>query len=1371
MEKKLKKIISICVMMCMIITTFTPVYGNPNKDEKISGYVWEDVNENGIWDSGEKGVEDIIIYSYNGNADKKEWNYRTTSSSNGYYSVSAKNSGKDNIIKVDLEELNNRGYELTTNKYDSKVNPTNGKSYKMKPSTDIHIGLVKIKEDTSPSNLMDISRSIDEVKMKKEDYFDIRYTITPKPILREQDSSKKDIILVIDTSGSMRWIPTQNREPYYYNETSRLNIIKNVAKNFVDKFENSQNFNIGLVEYSSYASKVSDIKSVPSRAQNLKNSIDGLGVNGATNIGDGIRIAKSMLDADTSAKEKYIILMTDGVATAYSKDINGSRNYSDVTDVYNSDSSYKGKYYRRLDDYMGSNINDIIYHNKLDEFRTAYYLKDYLSYLGNQQGDEASLNYAKNVVDEKIKKSDDITSFFVVGFGSGAGNSNEEIANTAGAKGQYYSTQNSSTLQKLYDQFAEGILNSISGKIHFEETITAQNNEQVRDILHTDNLPESFHVDNNKIIGDMDITYKLNQEKTLYVADPVSFTVRYKLDRQGIYTFGDNKNSFANIDILDKSDKKYLQTLNIEIKDKPEKPVLTQTPTTWTNQNVEVSILYSNDSEIMEYKIDDNPWQTYNEPITVMSNSIIQARGIDELEQESIESLSITNIDKIKPVGNININPTINTNQDVTLTLTANDTESGIKKVQKPDGTWVEGDTTTYKVSENGTYAFHIVDVAENTGTATVTVNNINKNSPEVNIKVRDTSGVRDILDITSEDTNERVDKILNPNITLQGDSYADISFKGENANFFQYQFIKKSEEPEIMPLDGWISMGLNEETINEDVLTEKQGYLNKRSYDVTHGIGVGSGTSVADANQQFWYHSEKVFKNPLQATTYKPASYSTSPETYGKWEEYLKEDGIKGKIWEANSIFLNNMSIGSNYREASKFWGYIKVDNTGNYKFGAHSDDGCRGYITSDGKTEDFVNMFGLQGRNGQVGTTNNEYHLEAGKYYPIYLEYFNWGGSADFEIKYSNNNGVWNIVPQDWFYPSKDNSPGEYATTIFTGNKGVKFPSESGDYYIAFRTGKDEEVTRTGIYGPFTIEGKTEFTISKSVVGGNEIKEKNNFKLEYTIQPPKEILAISTFKENGVYKDRIYLTNIQITDEYPQYIENDLILGQKIIKYIPNIEYTRVIENGETVYKYAGDPIKVEVNLSAKKVGNYTLSEDSKSKMTFTDFNGKANREQEFAPIIINVVENEVKIITGMLINGQFQLNNKIDLVKGFNIDLGVKVENIKNQDIVLEIEDTSKIKILKEKVKIYESIDGNSIDFSKPLSNSNITIEGKLIKIETSTIGERKNYTVIYNVEALKGSPIGSTKVDIKVNSKEVIQKEVKHQINIVPLPNLE
>ena len=118
-----------------------------------------------------------------------------------------------------------------------------------------------------------------------------------------------------------------------------------------------------------------------------------------------------------------------------------------------------------------------------------------------------------------------------------------------------------------------------------------------------------------------------------------------------------------------------------------------------------------------------------------------------------------------------------------------------------------------------------------------------------------------------------------------------------------------------------------------------------------------------------------------------------------------------------------------TNYKEASKFWGYIKVPKDGDYNFGAFSDDGCRGYITVEGETKPFVDMFNVQPMT--FGTTNNTFSLKANEYYPIYLEYFNWGQWAIFQMLYSDNgSSPATKVPTDWFYPSRNLTPGEYAS-----------------------------------------------------------------------------------------------------------------------------------------------------------------------------------------------------------------------------------------------------------------------------------------------------------------------------------------------------
>ena len=46
---------------------------------------------------------------------------------------------------------------------------------------------------------------------------------------------------------------------------------------------------------------------------------------------------------------------------------------------------------------------------------------------------------------------------------------------------------------------------------------------------------------------------------------------------------------------------------------------------------------------------------------------------------------------------------------------------------------------------------------------------------------------------------------------------------------------------------------------------------------------------------------------------------------------------------------------IGGEYKEAAKYWGYIKPKKTGWYILGIFSDDGAKGSITVDEKAYEF--------------------------------------------------------------------------------------------------------------------------------------------------------------------------------------------------------------------------------------------------------------------------------------------------------------------------------------------------------------------------------------------------------------------------------
>lgn len=523
-----------------------------------------------------------------------------------------------------------------------------------------------------------------------------------------------------------------------------------------------------------------------------------------------------------------------------------------------------------------------------------------------------------------------------------------------------------------------------------------------------------------------------------------------------------------------------------------------------------------------------------------------------------------------------------------------------------------------------------------------IPVADISLNSPEVSINITDGTGNVDNYFVNSSNTEKRVDKFLPGETKLRGDAYANISFKSENADIFQYKIVPYSTDPKdvnINSLTNWINLDLKQQQFNNDVVIDKKGYLNQRSYDVSHLRSLNDEAS--------WNNPNLVFKTPFSATEYKAATYSQNETSYGKWEDYIKDDGTKGKRWVTNSIFLPNMFISNDYKEASKFWGYIKVPSDGNYYFGAISDDGCRGYITVDGETKTFVDMFKIQG--ATPGTTGNVFNLKADTYYPIYLEYSNWGGSAAFELRYSNspmNSSTVNSasrIPSEWFYPSKTLSPGEYTDTIFTGSAGIKFPKEPGDYYIAYRTGKKddngniERIDREGFYGGFTVEKKADLDLKREVVNNN-FNVGDEIEIKCTITP-KPISVTSVYPDgNGPETYTNTVSDFGYQDIFPKGItpiskndSNTVINGQKInIKLADNITYTK---DGT---EYKANPITFSVYVKVDGSESYILK-GTDSIITYTDIDG-AKSQLNFNDLNINAQGN-----SNILKQGIYERNNK--------------------------------------------------------------------------------------------------------------------------------
>lgn len=156
-------------------------------------------------------------------------------------------------------------------------------------------------------------------------------------------------------------------------------------------------------------------------------------------------------------------------------------------------------------------------------------------------------------------------------------------------------------------------------------------------------------------------------------------------------------------------------------------------PSNWTNQDVTLTFngTDSGGSGVRRVRRPNGTWVNGSTASqTVSSNGTYTFRVEDNAGNIRDVSANVNRIDKTAPTGSISGNPSNWTNQDVTLTMNASDSQSGVRRVRQPNGTWVNGSTASQTVSSNGTYTFRIEDVAGNTRDVSATVNRIDKTTP-----------------------------------------------------------------------------------------------------------------------------------------------------------------------------------------------------------------------------------------------------------------------------------------------------------------------------------------------------------------------------------------------------------------------------------------------------------------------------------------------------------------------------------------------------------------------------------------------------------------------------------------------------------------
>lgn len=145
------------------------------------------------------------------------------------------------------------------------------------------------------------------------------------------DQKPKEISIVIDCSYSMGYT-TGTGQP----DLTRLDSLKTAAKQFIDLLA-KKNIRINVVTFASDANRDGKHSGKPydsvsrfysmnesSDVDSIKSHIDNIEKRNNTNIGDGMRRAYHELRKLTTDSKKYMVLMTDGRPTKYSKQTNSS---------------------------------------------------------------------------------------------------------------------------------------------------------------------------------------------------------------------------------------------------------------------------------------------------------------------------------------------------------------------------------------------------------------------------------------------------------------------------------------------------------------------------------------------------------------------------------------------------------------------------------------------------------------------------------------------------------------------------------------------------------------------------------------------------------------------------------------------------------------------------------------------------------------------------------------------------------------------------------------------------------------------------------------------------------------------------------------
>lgn len=1255
------------------------------------------------------------------------------------------------------------------------------------------------------------------VNINDGDSVNVSYNIEPQKLSIEEKPI--DAVVIVDTSQT---------------NSDNIKDVKVAVRNFANDFIKGHNRRLGIVEYNGSASIVRELNSskYTNVIEEYKKDANHLG----TNTGDALRLAKVMLNKERNNNKKVIILMTNGFANVYTgRFFRSEGDYSNIKKDF-WDNNYKNNEYIEKHDINKDNIissfgssyyhGDIVFDNtgiQYDGVNT--YLSEKYFYLGDDEINNRMWSGQREVnenFNESLKEWNNL-----IGYDDDKKNNLEKYIRKANEIIQginyYIDTIN---IDWYAYRYISNKINEANNKINYLNTILKM--ERINNLsqinYYIKNEDYTYIIDKiNKLEKCLNEIYKCTKNSNISIRGNKNLKNYQEFENEKftetqyfnnilgqIYScymakevadsgitmypmfFGD-VNEVKNKDLIGLKDGQVKELELNGYKEKVQK---------CGDENSDSGILIKSDDE---FEVGGKRHKGYSRYGTVYQlsefgdatkNILIGNNNPESLGNKFKEALNMVESEvTVKTILDFNKLPKGVSIDDIKVV-------GGDKVSIKYIGNGKYQLTITYKKGKNNDFNannFNIeVTYKGHNDTGSILkqdvdakiINSQNNNEiakfPNLTFNIGQRLATIDIRDsrgkvgstYNSSKNNINLGKATEAT-EIFGQGYADIKVKGigdkKKEYYFKYNFI---DEDNNSIKNGTLPLHSDGNIINtSDVDIGKEGNLNVMFYENL--------IPDTDRSDETWTDRNKLFQKQQGKSKILPATIS-----------HYKN---------SNSIFFDSddnkgLDFGRYYSAINKYWGYIQPEKSGWYILGAYADDGVRAWITTDNKKIDFTNnewgidLAGYPGSDqgfdkGIVYLKSNfsphrptyyssfePVYLDKNMYYPIYVEYYNYGGSGAFELNYNyygntepkyirnmsnyvnerinyyyKNNYPLKDIPEIYddqlgkfkenikfiqqgsgfkFYPSKNTTPGEIASATFSGEHNLTLPFSKKPYKITYevieKSNNNEKSVLKGEYGYFKNNEIFEATVSsdENIYPGKE------FTLNYNIAP-KEI----PFNEGN--KESISVNSINITGKLP----DDIKL---VTDDVENSEY-KIYKNEDSKFT-----ISLKKPMNFKHNGSKYVFDGRDKKISIpikvkASYNIRPNKDG----ININPSENILSYKCGdsdelitQYFNGKLDIKNNPSTIESIGL---LDYDNKTNKSIINETANNIAGRIPS---KVAVEVDAKSPETSVILKIDKGTINDKTLKL--------------YEVD--ENNNIISTKIDIGENNIEAYYNGKSIKINL-------